>query len=106
VKWLDLFIDGMHRNAFMNAAGSLWELGPVARIAAVANVVIAGAVLVVGVVTGIAGQAPGFGLAAFGVALEVVFVRVCVRTFRGDFDPYVLAPDDDEDDGEGLDTTR
>lgn len=111
MRWLDLYLDGMHRSAFM-VSGSL---GPFGRIGAVANVVFAGVLLVAGVVLGITSQPPGFGVALVAAVLELVFLRVAFRTFRGDFEEFVLDPDDDPDDDaddddpaavEGRDATR
>jgi hypothetical protein len=36
-------------------------------------------------------------VAVFPGVLEVFFVRVCVRAFRGDFDEFVLDPPDPDE---------
>lgn len=101
MRWLDWYIDGIDRGTFSMSLGGLGGLGPFGRVGAIFNVVVAGGLTIVGLVLGFVGEYPGFGLAVIGAALEVVFVRIAVRAFRGDFDEFVLDPD--EGDGDATD---
>jgi hypothetical protein len=97
VRWLDVYIDHLHQSSTEWTVGSRLDLGPFSRIGAVANVVICGSIAIVALWTGIAGQSPTYLVAVFPGVLEVFFVRVCVRAFRGDFDEFVLDPPDPDE---------
>lgn len=98
VRWLDTFIDYSHQTVADRTVGSRFDFGPYSRAGSVANVVLCAIFAVVCIVTGANGTTlPGYGGAIFLGALEVVFVRICLRAFRGDFEAIVLDPDDDAD---------
>ena len=97
VRWLDWYIDGIQRSALTGALGRLHEVGPFGRIGSVINVAFVAVAGVAGLVTGFTGASPGFAFAVFAVVFEIVFVRVAVRAFRGDFDPFVVDPDEVND---------
>jgi hypothetical protein len=104
VRWLDLYIDHLHQSSMKWGVGSLLDLGPFSRVGSVGNVIICGAIGVGTLLTGITGQPEAYAVAGVAALLDVVFVRVCVRAFRGDFDEFVL--DSDEGEEPGLDTPR
>lgn len=93
MRWLDLYIDGMHRSSVAWGVGSRIAIGPFSRVGSIINVVFCAVVAVGGLWAGITGQAPGFVTAAFASVIEVVLVRICIRAFRGDFEDFVLDPD-------------
>jgi len=92
-----MFIGYSHQAFSDSTVGSRLDFGPFTRIGSVFNVALCAGLAVVFLWTGLNDQSPGYGGVIFLSALEVLFVRVCVRTFRGDFDDAVLADDDDED---------
>lgn len=104
VRWLDRYIDHTYRVSVEWTVGSRLDFGPFSRIGSVFNVVFCAAAVIFTLWTGLTGQTAGFVAVAFLAVLEIVFVRVCFRAFRGDFDDFVLDPDDDEE--PGLDTPR
>jgi uncharacterized membrane protein len=99
MRWLDVYIDHLHQSIMERMVGCRLNLGPFSRIGATANVVICGTMAIVALWTGISGQSAAHAVAAVASVMEVVFVRVCVRAFRGDFDEFVLdsAESDDPD---------
>jgi hypothetical protein len=90
VKWLDVYIDHEHHRSMELMGGSRWHLGPFSRIGATANVIICGTAALGALWEGITGESAVYVVAAVLGVFEVVFVRVCVRAFRGDFDAFVL----------------
>lgn len=101
-----MYIDHLYQSTMERIFGSRsLDLGPFSRIGGVGNVVICGVIGVVALWSGITGQPAAHGGAVIAGAMEVMFVRVCIRAFRGDFDEFV--PDSTEpNDDEGLDTPR
>lgn len=98
MRWIDLIIDRGHNQFSSMSVGSRLDFGPYSRVGSVFNVVFCAGLTVFGIwgwVTGDPGAAGG-GIAAIGAALEVIFVRTCMRAFRGDFDDFVIPSDDDE----------
>src|SRR5215207_3519839 len=94
-----MFIDYSHLLVADKSVGSRLDFGPYSRAGSVANVILCAAFAVICLATGLTGVAPGYGAAILLGVLEVFFVRVCVRAFRGDFEEFVLSPDDEEDAG-------
>lgn len=92
MRWLDWMIDFGYTNSPGWVGGALADLGPYGRVGSVVNVLVCAGIGVALVVTGLSGSAFGVAPALFAAALEVVFVRTCIRAFRGDFD---LAADDE-----------
>jgi len=93
-----MFIDYNHQVLAERTVGSRLDIGPYSRVGAVFNVILCGGLAGVFLWTALTDQPPGYGGVIFASALEVIFVRVCIRTFRGEFDEFVLSPDDDDDD--------
>lgn len=92
-----MFIDYSHQALAETTVGSRLDIGPYSRVGSVFNVILCAGLAGVFLWTALNEQPPGYGGVIFLGVLEVIFVRVCIRTFRGDFDDFVLAPDDDED---------
>lgn len=94
MRWLDLYIDQLHRSSSEWTAPMrrLEDFGPFGRVGSVANALLCAGLGVVFVVMGFSGQPFGAAPVILPIALEVVFVRICIRAFRGDFD---LVPDDE-----------
>jgi hypothetical protein len=90
VRWLDVYIDHLHHSSTELMVGCRLNLGPFSRIGATANLIICGTAALVALWTGITGQWAVYVVAAVLGVFEMVFVRVCVRAFRGDFDEFVL----------------
>jgi hypothetical protein len=103
VRWLDVYIDHLHHSSMALMGWPLVNLGPFSGIGATANVIICGTAALGALWTGITGQPAVYPVAAVLGVFEVVFVRVCVRAFRGDFDGFVLdsaEPDDEREPGQ------
>jgi hypothetical protein len=100
VRWLDLIIDLGYQQFSSTSVSSRFDFGPYSLVGSVFNVVFSAGLIVVGIWGWVSGELGdgGAGLAALGAALEVIFVRTCVRAFRGDFDDFVVPSDDDEQD--------
>lgn len=96
MKWLDRYIDYTHQRHVDRTVGIRLEIGPFSRIGSIFNVVVCGALGAFTLWMGITGQTPGYVVAIFAGVMEIIFVRVCVRTFRGDFADFVLDPPDIE----------
>ena len=92
-----MVIDFSHQAFAQNTVGSRLDTAPYTRIGSVFNVVFCAGLAVFFLWTGLNDKPPGYVGMIFPALLEVIFVRVCIRAFRGDFDDFVLAPDDDED---------
>ena len=95
MRWLDAFIDFSHQAFSDSTVGSRLDFGPYSRVGAVFNVVLCAGLAAVVLWTALTDQPPGYGGVIFLGVLEVLFVRVCIRAFRGDFDDFVIPPDDD-----------
>lgn len=97
-----MYIDWVYQSYVNRSVGSRLDIGPFSRIGATFDVVFCGAVGVITLWTGITGQVPGYAVAIVAGVLEIVFVRVCIRSFRGDFDEFVLdSPELEGDDPDG-----
>lgn len=92
-----MFIDVSHQAFADSTVGSRIDVGPYTRVGSVFNVVLCAGLAVFFLWTGLNGKPPSYGGVIFLAMLEVLFVRVCIRAFRGDFDDVVPAPDDQED---------
>lgn len=78
---IDRFIDSLAAQL----AGSR-GVGPFNRYGAIVNVVICGALVGLTLWMGFTESPSSFGVAVVGIALEVLFVRIMIRAWRGDFD--------------------
>ncbi len=96
MKWLDLYIDGIHdgiqRWAPMNALTV--AVGPFSVVGSLINALFCGVLFVGGASMLVIGEGLGLPMLVVAAAMEVVFVRVHVRARRGDFDPYIKSDDD------------
>lgn len=84
-----MYIDHLHQSSLERWVGPRLDIGPFSRIGSVFNVVVCAAIGAGSLWTGVTGQAPAYFVVIFTGVLEVIFVRVCVRAFRGDFDDFV-----------------
>jgi hypothetical protein len=95
-----MYIDHLYLSSMERMVGCRLNLGPFSRIGATANVIICGTAALGALWTGITGQSAVYVVAARLGVFEVVFVRVCIRAFRGDFDEFVLDSTEPDDEGE------
>lgn len=86
MRWLDVYIDRMRESTATWTGGFVAELGPYSRVGSVVNVLMCAGIGVAFLVTGLGGGSFGLAPLIIPIALEMLFVRVCVRAFRGDFD--------------------
>ena len=79
---LDDYIDQLRKGSRSLDSG----FSPFSRLGSIFNVVVCGSIVVGALYFAFTESPFGFAVAAVGVAMEVVFVRVARRAHRGDFD--------------------
>ena len=85
VRWLDAYIDGM-RNRIERMSPRPVLPGPFSRGGSIINAIVCTLIGVFGIASAFDGRPAAVGMIVPVVFLEIVFVRICIRAQRGDFD--------------------
>lgn len=88
MRWIDAYIDGIHRatGSSLGRLVLLDGLGPFSRIGSIVNIVFAAFLVILGAFIVVSGQLAGLAVLVAGGLLLTVFIRIGVRTHRGEFD--------------------